>query len=570
MKKIISLSLLALLTTSCYKDLGNYEYDFDSLNEIKEVAFSPKTFIGVQGETVELQQPITEAITRRIEVTLTQSKYENLDNLDFTWFVSRTEGTETITDTLHTKGYLDVPLAAGKPSQYKVRLKIQDKVTSISKYVSLYVSTRPIYKNSLFVLHGGGVGSMKLGNIEELPTGVNIISDAFKHINPNDDKAPFSNSIGLGYSAYYNLRGRKEAHSLCAFKADGTADLYEPFGLTTKFHGNYVLPYQAEDPFVFSKIIATGDAASIKDYKCILSRDGRFYVARTFLCFYQPAGITPPDDTYKVTAATITGSHFVLWDAQKNRFLILRKDDAFPFDEKGARNVQLRNLIADAYVDFSSLGSALSPVGKSALYAYNSYRDNYSEAHPFFIFKDESNKFFIYELTPVGGGKDNDKDKGDGKGDGKGKDDNPSENAPQFTITGKPLRNLPADISTTTLTYNSWFSTNYIFYAKGGAVFRYNISNGDIEEMYVAPEGYKVSLIKFRTEDSGLFVADLGRILSIGLNKGSEGAVAEIKLTTSADIDHSFTPRFYDKDKDGVKFGNIKDLQFAHIYFYKS
>lgn len=566
MKKTISLILLATLATSCYKDLGNYDYDFDSLNEIREVEFSPKTFIGAQGETVELQQPLSEDATRRIEVNLSQTKFSDLDNLDFTWFVSRTEGKETITDTLHTKGYLDVFLAAGKPSQYKVRLKIYDKSTTIAKYFALVVNTRPVFKNSLFVLHGNTMGTIKLGNIEELPTGTNVTTDAFKYIYPNDNKEPFGNAIGLGYSAYYNMMSRKESHNLCAFKVDGTADIYDPFGLTPKFHPNYVLPPESEDPFIFSRMIATGEASQLRDYKCILSRDGRIYVAKTYLCFYQPAGITPPDDTYKVTAATITGSHFVMWDAQKERFLMLRKDDAFPYDEKNARNAQLSNQIINARVDFTSLGQSLSPRGKKALYAYNGYRDNYDEAHPFFIFKDDSNNFFIYELTPTNGGGSGKDDKGD-----KGKDNNDtSEDKPQFTITGKRLQHLPEALSPSTLAYNSWFSTNYIFYAKGGSVFRYNTSNGDTEEIYVAPEGYKVSVMKFRTEDSGLFVADLGRILSIGINKGDEGAVAEIKLTTAADVDQAFTPRFYNKAEDGSKFGTIRDLQFAHIYFYKS
>lgn len=564
MKKAISLILLATLATSCYKDLGNYDYDFDSLNEIKKVEFTPKTFIGAQGETVELQQPLTEATTRRIEVSLSQTKHTNLDNLDFTWYVGRKEGKETIVDTVYTKGYLDVALAAGKPSEYRVRLKIHDKSTTLSQYFGLFVTTRPVFKNSLFVLHGNAVGNMKLGNIEEVPTGTNITMDAFKYVSPNDNKSPINNAVGLGYSAYYNFSSRKESHNLCAFKADGSADLYDPFGLTPKFHNNYVLPPESEEPFIFSRMIATGDAPSLKDYKCILSRDGRFYVAKSFLCFYRPAGITPPEDTYKVTAGTITGTHFVLWDAQKERFLVLRKDDAYPYEEKDARNTQLFQQITDAHVDFSLLGSALSPVGKKALYGYNSYRDNYDEAHPFFIFRDDSNKFYLYELTPTGGG---DEKEGKGKGD---KDEDSSENRPQFTISGKRLPNLPEDLTVSTLMYNSWFSTNYLFYAKGGSVFRYNTSNGDIEEMYVAPEGYKISVMKFRTEDSGLFVADLGRILSIGLNKGDEGAVAEIRLTTAADVDQTFTPKFYDRAQDGTKFGNIRDLQFAHIYFYKS
>ena len=89
--------------------------------------------------------------------------------------------------------------------------------------------------------------------------------------------------------------------------------------------------------------------------------------------------------------------------------------------------------------------------------------------------------------------------------------------------------------------------------------------------VYTAPEGYTVSVIKFRTEDAesnstmSSNLGDLGLYLSIGMNKDNNGAVAEIKLTTSADVDESFSV-FCDKDSEGNAFGRILDLQFAHVY----
>ena len=78
-------------------------------------------------------------------------------------------------------------------------------------------------------------------------------------------------------------------------------------------------------------------------------------------------------------------------------------------------------------------------------------------------------------------------------------------------------------------------------------MIRHNLSNGDEEVIYTAPVGYTVSIIKFRTYDSesnstlSSNFGDLGLYLSIGMNKGDNGAVAEIKLTTSADVDESYT-----------------------------
>ena len=88
--------------------------------------------------------------------------------------------------------------------------------------------------------------------------------------------------------------------------------------------------------------------------------------------------------------------------------------------------------------------------------------------------------------------------------------------------------------------------------------------------MYVAPEGYEITMMKFRTDDAANFTGDLGRILSIALYNGTNGAVAEIKFNTAADIDEDFTPLFYDKDDNNCTWGKIKDLQFTNEYMYKS
>ena len=77
-------------------------------------------------------------------------------------------------------------------------------------------------------------------------------------------------------------------------------------------------------------------------------------------------------------------------------------------------------------------------------------------------------------------------------------------------------------------------------------------------------------MMKFRTEDSANFTGDLGRILSIALFNGTNGAVAEIRFNTAADVDEDFEPLFYDKDDSGKQWGFIKDMQFVNEYMYKS
>lgn len=573
MKKILFGICLSFLFFACYEDKGSYDYHFDDINQIEKVSFIPEAFQAIGGLTIEFQQPLSENKTERIEVKLEQSLNHSFEHLDFLWRIFRQKEGKTVVDTVRTKGYLDIEFLVGKEAQYSIVLEVKDQTTTLTKYTKLIVKTRPVFKNSLFLLHGSQSGSVKLGNVEIIGDKAHVRTDAFHTIYPHIETNPFSNGVGLGYSAYLDLYKIKNSHNLCVFNMDGTSGIYDPFGLKNKFHPGYVLPLDQENPFVYHSLVNTGDASNLTDYKCLISRDGRFYVARSFLCFYPPAYVDDPQTDYKVTAATITDNNYVFWDELHNRFLYLLKNDAYTWNELNARDVQMNNPVLNAYVDFSGLPSRLNPVGKQAVYAYIRYRENYREAHPLFLFKDKTEeKFYLYELTPTGSDKDDKKSVAKTRGADRGDEggEQGGDNEPAFTITGKELKNFRPGKNLSTIMYNMWFTTNFLFYAEGGNVYRYNTEGGNRSTIYSAPEGYTISVMKFRSADSGSLVDDLGLYLSIGLNKGDEGAIAEIKLTTSADVDKTYPATFYNKDEQGVKFGNIRDVQFAHIYTYKT
>ena len=554
MKKYLFIILFfaAIVNTSCYKDLGNYHYRFQEMNDLSEISFNPEAFISINGMTIEFQQPLERDTVQRIEVSLTQTLAKNFDNLDFLWKYSYIKEGKNVTDTAFTKGYLDLPLFAGRETQYSVLLEIKDRTTTLAKYAQVRVKTRPIFQNSLFVLHGNKIGNMLLGNIEFFGNESIVRTDAFKTV--SELANPFVNALGFGYSAY-NTDGNRESTNLCVFSNDGTARVYHPFGLTPKFSPNYALPpTQDNNRFIFQRMVENGNASNQTNYKLAIARDGKFLVGRTYMAFHNPYNGDDSETQYRITAGTITDQHYLLWDALNNRFLYISKQDEYVWDEADAPSIEMKNPVLDANVDFSLLGANLSPVGKQAVYAYINHRENFSDAHPFFIFRDvDTDKYFLYELTPT---------LSDDKG-GSGSDE------PAFSIAAKELRNFDANVNLSTVLYNSWFTTNYIFYAKDGNVFRYNTSDGDRKTIYSAPEGYTVSVMKFRSNDSGSFSGNLEQYLSIGLNKGAEGAITEIKLTTAADLDEEFTPVFFDRDEKGIKFGNIKDLQFAHLYLYE-
>ena len=559
----------ALLLTSCYEDKGNYDYRFDSMNQvdISNVSYQPEAYEGVSGKVIEVQLPLTEDKVQRVEAKLSQTLSDNYDNLDFTWYTAYTatkrdpmtgrEVTETVRDTLRTNGYVDLNFPANTDRNYSVIMEVKDRTTDLDYYAKLNVKTRLLFKNSLFFLHQQG-GETFLGNVEKIGTMLESRSNAYKTAKPTITDNPFADAVKLGYTSC----PYPEVNGLMVFRSNGRGNTYNVF----KALDTYDVPLvpAVSSSFVASRVITVGNIAG-NIFKCLLSRDGQFYMGK-----WAPYYTVPGEDAeeslqsgdYRVTAATVTESYYVLWDAKNNRFIYQSNSDWFPFqlNEYAQNPPHSVYPVMDAKVDFSSLGT-LSPVGKTAVYGFiASHNEFFPDAKPQFIFKDADNNFYLYELTPVDAG-----------GKSRGGDAGASESA--FTITGKKLPDFHPGSNLASITYNPWFSTNYIFYAKDDNVIRHNLSNGDEQVVYTAPAGYTVSVIKFRTEDAesnstmGSNLGDLGLYLSIGMNKESNGAVAEIKLTPAADVDESFS-LFCDKDSEGNAFGRILDLQFAHVYTY--
>lgn len=560
----------ALLLTSCYEDKGNYDYRFDSMNkvDIENIAYSPEAYEGMSGKVIEVQMPLTEDKVQRVEAKLSQTLSDNYDNLDFTWYTAYTatkrdpmtgrEVTETVRDTLRTNGYVDLNFPANTDLNYSVIMEVKDRTTDLDYYAKLNVKTRLLFKNSLFFLHQKG-GETFLGNVEKIGTMLESRSNAYKTAKPTITDNPFADAVKLGYTSC----PYPEVNGLMVFRSNGRGNTYNVFKALDTY--NVPLVPAVSSSFVASRVITVGNIATGNIFKCLLSRDGQFYMGK-----WAPYYTVPGEDAeeslqsgdYRVTAATVTESYYVLWDAKNNRFIYQSNSDRFLFqlNEYAQNPPHSVYPVMDAKVDFSSLGT-LSPVGKTAVYGFiASHNEFFPDAKPQFIFKDADNNFYLYELTPVDAG-----------GKSRGGDAGASESA--FTITGKKLPDFHPGSNLASITYNPWFSTNYIFYAKDDNVIRHNLSNGDEQVVYTAPAGYTVSVIKFRTEDAesnstmSSNFGDLGLYLSIGMNKESNGAVAEIKLTPAADVDESFS-LFCDKDSEGNAFGRILDLQFAHVYTY--
>ena len=571
MKKISSLLLSVLLLAGCYADLGNYDYTLDTMNEITSVTFTPSVVKSASGNVIEVQQALDENDrTRRVEAVVEQTLADNLDDLDFYWCRSYTdEDGEAVKDTLYSKGYLEVDLPVGKAMSYDIFLRIHDRSTDLSHYSSFTLSTRPVFKNSLFVLHGDE-GNRKLGNIEVIGNETKIFTDVKSVTKDNNH---YENVTGLDYTTYMNipdnLTNIAVTSALTLYGNNGETRAYNPHGMTVKYTSSQMLKPQSEE-FLYKRTMQTGDPSNYTQYKVVLTDNGEAYVGNYIHALYKPGYACENDPSlphqtdYEITAATITHNRFLMWDARHNRFLYAAKSDpGFAIDEASSIRSDYisKSPLLDAKVNFRSLQK--SPEGMTAVLGYINYRDSYEQQNPFFIFKDEeTGSYYRYELLMQNIG---DGSKAKRVGEAEGGEEKPS----AYTVVSeKKLVGLtPTDIST--VTYNSWFTTTNLFFAEGNTVYRYNVSNGDKFAVYEAPQGYDVTKIKFCAEEASAFSDDLGLYMDIVLFNGTNGAVAEIKFNTAADVDTDFTPLFYDKDSEGKLWGEIKDIQFVYDYIYK-
>ena len=572
MKKISLLILSVFMLAGCYEDKGNYDYRLDSMNEILSVAFSPSVAMSANGNVIEVQQALDENDrTRRIEAFVEQSLAKDLEQLDFYWCRSYTdEAGKNVKDTIYSKGFLEFDLPVGKPMSYDVFLQIYDRSTDLSHYSAFKINTRPVFKNSLFVLHGAE-GSRKLGNIEVIGNETKIYTDIKSVTNDNNH---YENATGLSYTTYMDipedLSKMGVTSTLTVYGSNGETRAYNPHGMSVKFTSPQIFKPENAD-FSFRRFIQTGDPSNYTQYKVVLSENGDVYVGNYVHALYKPGlgcennSDLPHQADYSITAATITNNRFLLWDEKNGRFLYAAKaDPGFAIDEISSIKSDYisKNPLLDANVKF--LGLQKSPVGMKGVIGYMNYRDSYDLQNAYFIFKDEaSGDYYRYELRM--------EDIGDGSKAPAARTSGNADSAPlsAYTIIGeKRLVGLtPTDMST--ITYNSWFTTTNLFFAEGNTVYRYNVSNGDKFVVYEAPQGYEVTKIKFRTEESSAFSYDLGLYLDIVLYNGTNGAVAEMKFTTAADVDTDYEPLLYEKDCEGRPWGEIKDIQFVNDYMYK-
>ena len=557
MRKILSalLTLGALTLGSCYEDKGNYSYNFDGVNSVDTISFTPEAYSNFSGWGIDfIKTGEADTITERVTANPVFTTPELAGEMDYYWYRSYTWNGATVQDTLRTPGYMDVLIPNNGDVVYDVILEIRDRTTDLAYFTNLTVRTRDWYTNSLFVLHGNSATNMRLGNVEILGEEPTITLDAFERVNTDPTlHEPFKNARVLSYRCDYSAGAE-----LVAFKTDGTAEVYNPFGLKRKRDTYFVMPPVSgtANVFVPRSVINLCPSGGSQYFRAVTSNDGRFYISSTFFRFYEPGAdaenenhLTP--DQYQARVGTMTSECYIFWDEQNNRFIHNSLGgNTFPRREDDPReDAYIGSPVLDSHVD-SRILDALR--GMQPVYAYvNNFNYFQSATEARFIFYDPARqRNLMCRLTPGSGGKDDKSTRADD-----------TETSSMFEADTISMPNIALEPNTPVV-YQGTYSLDFFFYADGSTVYRYNLQNGDKEIIYEAPAGYEISVLKFRQNEDYYYWGNAYLYLYIGMNRGSEGAVADIKLTTAGDVDQDYEQQLYEG------FDNIVDLQFCNELQY--
>lgn len=562
MKKFIYAILIMIvpLIVACYQDKGNYDYNYDGLAKVDSISFTPQAYDVLSSKVIYFRKSGRPDTTEhRITVNPIFSEPNVADRMQYTWIRSYKWDKKAKKDTITTPGYLDVLIPEKDGITYSVRLEIKDPKTDLAYNINFEVKTRDWYTNSLFILHGNSPDDMYIGNVEFANGTPIITTDAYKAVYPDSTVNAFQKAQRLSFRIdYFN------GAELLVHHSDGTAEIWNPYGLKLKKDTYYVIPPEiiANNPLLPKEIMNFTPSGQGGGYRLITGADGRFLVSRNTFWFFRPGAntentnhLTP--DQYFASIGAVTQDYVVFWDTKGKRFILNSlSGNSYPppFGNPTRTQVQLLTPVLDAHIspDILSRLSLMQP-----LYAYSNTFNAWQDANELrFLFYDPTDRTNYMCILKTADSKDKGKD---------GKDDKEKDDESVFTAELVHLPNLGLSPANTVLTYNSQFPLDIIFYAEGRSVYRYNLNNGDKVQLYEAPNGYNVSLLKFRQNDNYFHWTEskIWLFLTIGMNKGEQGAVTELKLNTAGDIDTHMPIRTYEG------FKNIVDVQFCNDLEYK-
>ncbi len=502
MKKTISIFMLAALLigglAGCYDDKGNYKY-----RDINEVTY--KILPESEDGYYRFKQPPMDTMYVDYTVDLSQSQAANEENLEFLWLVSYSKDKKTVTDTITTRD-LRLAFPPKKSSAFDIVFSLTDKQTNVSSYKELHIKTVYPYVNSWLVLNGDKENA-RISAVED-PDSLNYVftEDAYTALGY---KKRFEDITELVYAPAIT-ENVSAPEWLYIVSPDSVWALF-PFEMKVEKKQSDILP----DIIVANKTeVAYGlDGTPNSSGTVILVDENKRFYYSNFNngkgVFQQPAVAKDLKDTYQVDliAKSAKSNYLCFWDDERKKFLY--------FSISGGSEI---TLFPEEYNDWT---------GKEVVWMGT---DNQDEEHKdgiaIAIVKDTKDQsYWTYRFST------------------------------EQTITGTPIGELPINKDSQFATTSAF--PDQFFYTVDSKVYLFNVASLETYELYDA--GSPITKMQFRITGEHQLTEKwnyMQRCLALTVDKGDQGELHELTLTTAGDIE---TSRIFEG------FGPIKDMCFTFI-----
>ena len=521
--------------TSCYEDLGNYEYK--TLNDF-ELVFTPKVNFAngdlSYGE-IKFPQPMGEDQVKEIQIDLLQTLETSDDNVGWRTILITGSGEEQIRDTTFNNETIELPFPANKLTSIALFIEVCDSTTMLKKYYSINAATRKLFLNSWFVVHGTSEDALKLGNVEDIEDEEIIVQpDAYNYAN----QEPLSIN---NYSGIWMNVDDIAHQNLILFDSDANPPAYNPYGLNTNLE-MLDFPVGVHD---FNPV----KAVNTKVNKVLIDANGRYLHGRNLNVYYESQASSTISSSHVVNCAPIgmQGMTWIFWDDVLNKFLYETISMNWYHWGGDRSQSQINSSLEDANLNYNGLPSdaQLTDGSKTCIWMQGVGEEKGDVTqHALALFKNKSdNNMFLYriELDEKGGKKG---PKGDGKG---GVSTN-------FTLTSSSVNLVNADEVNDKRIVVSKSLKDVFFYATGNTLYRHDIVANVSSPIYTLQIGDKIEAIKFRGGIENIDHTHLG--VAVTKTDGS-GQLHQVSITGSGDVNESEAIKIYEG------FDEIRDIIFA-------
>ncbi|MDE5612563.1 MAG: hypothetical protein K2I90_11175, partial [Odoribacter sp.] len=432
---------------------------------------------------------------------VTQSQLNGEDNLEYLWVVSHTEDGERVVDSVTTKE-LTLTFPAKKSYSYSVTFRLTDVTTDVSTYAALSMRTVNPYMDGWMVLNGEA-GQRHLSAIED-PDSLQYIYTENAWTDMGNEPR-FQDAIGLIYSPIV-LKDLSAPECLYVMTPDSLFAL-DPFAMQVKGTNKDFLPGKLlNEKHELRYGLGGGPKGGVT---LLVDGDYNFYYTTSNRggVFEEPyLGFVKGCRASKLAMSTESNT-VCIWDDDQKKFMYL------PAGEGSVREVEDKEYDwTDKEVVWMGLDNVLMD-------------GNNKNRVALALVKDKANDYWTYHFDADGN-----------------------------KFTRDSIGKLSIDEHTQFATSQEFPSQ--FFYTVGSKLYRYNVAGREAEELYDA--GAPITRLRFRINEPTSINSknDFMRYLGMVVDKGAEGELHEVVLSTAGDVEdiHVFTG-----------FGPIQDICFTLI-----